>query len=54
MFQTVLHRLRRAGVSRRLFAEARYISDPYSHPELRAMSQRELADLPRARGPRRS
>jgi len=46
MIQTLLTRYRRAGASRRLFTEARYISDPLSHPVLRAMSQRELADLP--------
>ena len=46
MIQTLLARYRRAGASRRLFTEARYLSDPLSHPVLRAMSQRELADLP--------
>jgi hypothetical protein len=46
MFRTIINRYRRAGASRRLFTEARYISDPLSHPALRGMSQRELADLP--------
>ena len=46
MIQTLLARYRRAGASHRLFAEARYVSDPLSHPALRAMSPRELADLP--------
>ncbi|HET7714113.1 MAG TPA: hypothetical protein VFK86_00645 [Bauldia sp.] len=46
MFHGVIDRLRRAQASRRLFAEARYISDPLSHPELRDLSPRELADIP--------
>jgi hypothetical protein len=46
MFQGILNRYRRAGASRRLFTEARYVADPLSHPALRGMSQRELADLP--------
>ena len=39
-------RFRRAGVARQLFAEARYAGDPLSHPVLKAMSARELADMP--------
>jgi hypothetical protein len=46
MLQGILNRYRRASASRRLFTEARYISDPLSHPELRGMSPRELADIP--------
>ena len=46
MFQGILNRYRRASASRRLFTEARYVADPLSHPALRGMSQRELADLP--------
>jgi len=46
MFQGILSRYRRASASRRLFKEARYISDPLSHPELRKLSARELADIP--------
>ena len=46
MFQEILDRHRRANASRRLFAEARMIADPLSHPELRTMSPRELADIP--------
>lgn len=29
---------------------ARWVSDPLAHPDLDAMSERELADLPFARG----
>ncbi len=39
-------RFRRAGVARQLFAEARFAADPLSHPALKAMSARELADIP--------
>lgn len=46
MFQGILNRVRRADASRRLFTEARYISDPLSHPELRNLSSRDLADIP--------
>ena len=53
MLQDMLNRYRRAGASRRLFAEARLIADPLSHPALQAMSARELADIPFGR-PRRA
>ena len=46
MFRAIMNRYRRAGASRRLFTEARYISDPLSHPAFRDMSPRELADIP--------
>lgn len=46
MFVGIVSRYRRARASRRLFTEARYVSDPLSHPALRNMSPRELADLP--------
>jgi hypothetical protein len=52
MFRNLITRYRRAGASRNLFAlvdEARRADDPLSHPALRAMSARELADLPPAR-----
>lgn len=39
-------RFRRADATRELFAEARYVADPLSHPALKAMSARELADMP--------
>ena len=42
--------VRRSNASRRLFAkvelDGRFAEDPLSHPEIRAMSARELADLP--------
>lgn len=39
-------RIRRSEATRQLFAEARIVRDPLSHPALRAMSARELADIP--------
>ncbi len=38
--------IRRAAATRQLFAEARTVRDPLSHPALRAMNARELADIP--------
>lgn len=52
MLQGIRDRYRRTRASRRLFAEARYIADPLSHPELRTMSPRELADIPFGRDDR--
>jgi hypothetical protein len=45
----IVQRFRRAGAARRLFEEARYAADLFSHPAFRAMSARERADLPRPR-----
>ncbi len=52
MLQGILNRFRRAGASRRLFAEARFAADPLSHPAFKAMSPRELADIPFGRSGR--
>jgi hypothetical protein len=46
MFKLFWKRLRRAGAAHDLFAEARYAADPLSHPTIRAMTARELADMP--------
>jgi hypothetical protein len=46
MIKVFWRRLRRADATRLLFAEARIASDPLSHPAIRAMSARELADIP--------
>jgi hypothetical protein len=46
MFKLFWRRFRRADASRDLFAEARYAADPLSHPVLKAMTARELADMP--------
>jgi hypothetical protein len=50
MFETLLTRYPRIGAARRLFEEARLVSDPLSHPELRRMRPHELADIPFPRG----
>lgn len=46
MFKLFWNRLRRAGAARQLFADARYAADPLDHPVLKAMTARELADIP--------
>jgi hypothetical protein len=46
MIELFWSRFRRADATRQLFAEARYAADPLSHPVLKAMSARELADIP--------
>jgi hypothetical protein len=46
MFKLFWSRFRRAGATHDLFAEARYATDPLSHPALKAMTARELADMP--------
>lgn len=46
MFKLFWNRLRRAGAARQLFADARYAADPLDHPVLKAMTARELADVP--------
>lgn len=46
MLKLFWNRLRRAGATRDLFAEARCVHDPLDHPALKAMSARELADIP--------
>ncbi len=46
MLKLFWSRLRRAGAARRLFADARAATDPLGHPTLRAMTARELADIP--------
>ena len=46
MIKLFWNRLRRADATRDPFAEARYAADPLDHPAIRAMSARELADIP--------
>ena len=46
MLQKIRSRLRNAGAMRDLFALVEGRSDPLAHPALKAMSARELADLP--------
>ena len=46
MLKVFWMRFRRAGASRQLFADARIAHDPLDHPVLKAMSARELADIP--------
>jgi hypothetical protein len=46
MLKLFWRRFRRAGAARDLFAEARYARDPLAHPALKAMTARELADMP--------
>jgi hypothetical protein len=41
----LISRYRRERASRELFARARLESDPLSHPELRNLSPRDLADI---------
>lgn len=41
----LLSRYRRERAGRELFARARLESDPLSHPELRNLSPRDLADI---------
>lgn len=35
-------------------ARSEWLRDPLAHPDLEAMSERELADLPFSRGPRKA
>jgi hypothetical protein len=53
MLKVFWSRIRRAGAARSLFEEGRRAHDPLSHPALKAMSARELADIPFPRPPRR-
>ena len=46
MLQKIRSRLRNAGAARSLFSLVDQRSDPLSHPALKAMSARELADVP--------
>jgi len=46
MLKLFWNRIRRSEASRQLFAEARSLRDPLAHPSLKAMSARELADIP--------
>jgi hypothetical protein len=46
MLKVFWRRNRRAAALRRLFAEACYARDPLAHPVLKAMTARELADIP--------
>ena len=46
MIKLFWSRFRRADATRQLFEEARYAADPLSHPAIKAMSARELADMP--------
>ena len=46
MIKLFWSRLRRGDAIRQLFEESRYAADPLSHPALKAMSARELADIP--------
>ena len=48
MLKTILRRMRQPGLhcSTSDFANGSWSCDPLSHPQLRTMSQRELADLP--------
>ena len=46
MIKVFWRRFRRADATRQLFDEARFAADPLSHPALKAMSARELADIP--------
>lgn len=46
MIKLFWSRFRRAGAARQLFAEARIARDPLAHPALKAMTARELADIP--------
>ena len=54
MIKLFWSRFRRADATRQLFEEARYAADPLSHPALKAMSARELADIPFPRSSQRS
>ena len=46
MFQKIRSRMRNASAARNLFSLVEQSSDPFSHPILRAMTARELSDLP--------
>jgi hypothetical protein len=46
MLQKIRSRLRNASAARNLFSRVERSSDPFSHPALKAMSERELADIP--------
>lgn len=46
MLKLFWSRIRHSEATRQLFAEARYVRDPLTHPALKAMSARELADIP--------
>jgi hypothetical protein len=46
MLKLFWSRFRRSAATRDLFTEARTAGDPLDHPALRAMSARELADIP--------
>ena len=48
MLKTILRRMRQPALhcSTSDFAHDSWSCDPLSHPQLRGMSQRELADLP--------
>jgi hypothetical protein len=54
MFKVFWMRMRRRGVVRDLFEEARIAEDPLRHPILKAMNARELADIPFTRPGRRT
>jgi hypothetical protein len=46
MLKVFWRRHRRAAAVGRLFAEACHVHDPLVHPVLKAMTARELADIP--------
>jgi hypothetical protein len=52
MIKLFWNRFRRSAAARDLFAGARCVADPLDHPAIRAMSERELADIPFPRAPR--
>ena len=51
MLQRIRSRMRNASAARNLFALVEQSSDPFSHPILKAMSARELSDIPFPRFP---
>ena len=46
MLQKIRNRMRNATAARNLFTLVEQSSDPFSHPTLKAMSARELSDIP--------